>query len=504
MRINNNIPALQTFNSIRQANRATQNSMLRLSTGFKINSAKDDAAGLAISNKMRMQINGLEMAGRNAMDGVSLVQTADGALSEVHNMLQRMRELAVKAANGTMEDVDREKVQQEVDALLQEIDEISNRTEFNTIKLFGPKANGGNGFDFFDPSNLTSKAVKGISTDPGFPDGDFSFEITKAGIPSQTEIEINSSTDLAGTTFAIGSKHILFADDETNVTALKKISDLAKELGYEVRSAVPSSGKITIFSQGALDLSFESTDIIETATPGEPAEILGNTATFKLASGQTVAVQSPVEYVDNQIILTLEHPHLGKKAIVQVDVLIDMDIMGNVTYSVNDGERDASGTITTPYTAVSSTGTIAGGATYKFNATYRDYSNIILQIGPNQGMEMNIHIPEVNRKTLGLTQMSYLPFFESEASIGTCDKAIAEVSKIRSKLGAYQNRLEYTSESIDITSENMSSALSRIVDTDMAKEMTFYTQQNIISQAGMSILAQANQRSQQILQLVSR
>jgi len=491
MRLNNNIPALQTFNSIRNANRATQSSMLRLSSGYKINSAKDDAAGLAISNKMRMQINGLDMAGRNAMDGVSLVQTADGALSEVHNMLQRMRELAVKAANDTMEDADRAKVQTEVDSLLAEIDQISNRTEFNTIKLFGPKASGAHGFTFFDPAtNVTSNVVKGVTTDGDFPDGDFTFELTQAGTPSSVVISVPTGADVGGTTFAIGSKNILFEEGETPLGALDKIEDMARELGLEVR-ITGGSNTITIYSQGALDLTYDAaTGISDAATAGTNAQLAASPApTFTLASGQQVAIKS-IDYVDNQIIFTLDHPQLGKTATLQADVLIDA--AGNFT--MNDGAN----------TVVNASGAIAGGTTYSFSATYRDYSDIIIQIGPNQGMEMNIHIPEVNRKTLGLTQMSYLPYFESVDSISTCDKAINMVSKIRSQLGAYQNRLEYTSTSIDITSENMSSALSRIIDTDMAKEMSFYTQQNVISQAGMSILAQANQRAQQILQLVAR
>ena len=473
MRINNNIPALQTYNSIRQANRATQSSMLRLSSGFKINSAKDDAAGLAISNKMRMQINGLEMAGRNAMDGVSLVQTADGGLSEVHNILQRLRELAIKAANDTMEDSDRAKIQTEVDFLLAEIDGISNRTEFNTIKLFGSKANGGNGFTFFDPStNITSNVVKGASSDLDFPDGDFTFTVTGAGTPSSIEITVPSVIDVADKTFAIGSKNILFDENDTQLSVLQKISDAAKELGYEVRG---SGNQLTIFSQGGVDLTYDAaTGITNTAPVDGTDATIAPGATFTLASGENVPIKDVV-YNDNQITFILDHPQLGKKATVQVNGVID----ATGTFTPNTGNMNVS-------------------------ATYRDYSNIILQIGPSKGLEMNIHIPEVSTKTLGLTELSYLPNLESINAIDTCDKAINTVSKIRSQLGAYQNRLEYVTASVDITAENMSSALSRIADTDMAREMSFFTQQNVIGQAGMSILAQANQRAQQILQLVSR
>ena len=514
MRINSNIPALQTYNSIRQANRATQSSMLRLSTGYRINSAKEDAAGLAISNKMRMQINGLEMAGRNALDGVSLVQTADGALSEVHNMIQRMRELAVKAANGTLEDLDRAKIQMEVDSLLSEIDEISNRTEFNTIKLFGPKANGAGGFTFFNQTGLSNanevnKVVKGASADPDFPDGNFEFELTKAGTPTSVDITVPAGATLAGKTFNMGSKTILFDENETNITALSKIESMAKELGYEVR-ALGASDTITVFSQGAIDLTYTpdvitipevgtdpATGIKYSRTDGEEAAITG--AKFTLASGQVINILD-ITYQDNQITFTLDNPYKGKMATVQVDLIID----GGGNFVMNDEERDSSGNIITLATAVSATGDLPSGKTYKLEATYRDYSNIILQIGPNKGMEMKINIPEINSKTLGLNVMSYLPYFESADSIKTCDNAISIVSNVRSQLGAYQNRLEYATTSIDVTSENMSSALSRIADTDMAREMSLYAQQNVISQAGMSILAQANQRAQQILQLVSR
>jgi len=421
MRINNNIPALQVFDSVRSANRLVSGSMLRLSSGYRINSARDDAAGLAISNRMRRQIDGLEMASRNAMDGISMVQTAEGALTEVHNMIQRMRELAVMAANGHMTDADRQLVQDEVDQLLHEINEISMRTEFNGNKLFGPKANQANGFTFLTAPSGTadaalSRVMSGISVSDGFPQGDF-----------------------------------------TNLT---------------LTSLVPN---ILVAGAGAPPIA------------GAPS--------FNLAGGGNVDILSVSVVNDTQIRIELGGAHVGEYAIMNVD---RREVSpGNFEVIVPDpsgGWQSVDATTVTPL---------------NLNISYRDHSDMVLQIGPSSGMEMIIRIPQLNADTLGLTglDLTLQEFFlpgSAANPIDVLESALRDVSTVRSRLGAYQNRLESTVASVDVTSENTTIALSRIRDTDMAREMTRYTTNSVLSQAGISIMAQANQRPQQILALVGQ
>jgi len=394
--------------------------MLRLSSGYKINSARDDAAGLAISNKMRMQINGLEMASRNSMDGISLVQTADGALTEVHNMLQRMRELAVMAANDTMVDDDRQLIQDEVDQLLREIDEISMRTEFNGMKLFGPKANQAHGFSFFTDDHAPSRIMSGIRVSEGFPEGNFN------------NISI---TQLVG--------------------------------------------------PGALDINVQ----------------LAAGATFNLVGGGTVPVTNVTTTPgSNEVIIELGPPFDGEYAVMQVDLRLNAAGTG---YEIR--VPDPAG----GWQLVDADNPLPATFPIDMNINYRDHSAMVIQIGASRGMEMIIRIPQLNAATLGLTGMDYTSghFFQPGSTanpIIMIDDAIAHVSAVRSQLGAYQNRLESTVISLDITNENMAQALSRIIDTDMAREMTFFTQNSILSQAGISIMAQANQRPQQILALVGQ
>jgi len=279
MRIANNIPALQATHSANQAGKRIRNASMRLSSGIRLNSSKDDPPGLAISHNMQRQIRGIEMANRNSLDGISLVQTAEGALDAVHAMLQKMRELAVQAANDTLVDFDRERIQDEIDQLKDEINSITRKTEFNGVTIF--------------------------NTAP--------------------------------------------RDDGTGT------------------------------------------------------------------------------YVNREL---------------------------------------------------------------------------TLQIGHARHIEMAVELFEVNTATLYIDTASVTTVPDAVNAISQFDNAINQLSSIRSTYGAYQNRLEYTSANLDTMSENLRTSLSRIFDTDMAREMTYYTKHSVISQAAISILAQANQRPQHILQLL--
>ncbi|GEL08284.1 flagellin [Salisediminibacterium halotolerans] len=281
MQINNNIQAMNAYRNLYQNQEATSKNLEKLSSGMRINRAADDAAGLAISEKMRSQIRGLDMAERNAMDGISMIQTAEGALTEVHDMLQRMRELSVQAANDSYEGEDREQIQEEINQLTDEIDEISDKTEFNTKQL------------------------------------------------------------LAGDQDA---------DEETDI------------------------------EDNALALMF--------------------------------------------------------------------------------------------------------------------------QIGPNADQTVDVDIPIMNSERLGLGNVDVTDNESANNAIVSFDAAIADVSDARSEMGAVQNRMEHTINNLQVTQENLSSAESRIRDTDMAEEMTEFTKNNILNQSATAMLAQANQLPQGVLELL--
>jgi flagellin len=280
MRINNNIPALRSYHQLNKTNTKLDKTLERLSSGLRINRASDDAAGLAITQKMDTQVRGLNQAARNSMDGISLIQTAEGALNEVHAMLQRMRELAVQAANGTYEDIDRNSIQDEITELISEIDRIAKDTQFNEINL------------------------------------------------------LNGNLD-------------------PNATPIKGIA-------------------------------------------------------------------------------------------------------------------------------------------------------LSLQIGANEGQTMEVDIPSIQTFDLKIDAVNLKDQNEAQQAISTISDAINHVSDIRSKLGAFQNRLEHTVANLNVASENLTEAKSRIEDADMAFEMSQFTQQNVLAQAGTAMLAQANQRPQNVLQLLQR
>ncbi|MBM7649364.1 flagellin [Bacillus ectoiniformans] len=373
MRINHNIAALNTHRQLNSASGAQSKSMEKLSSGQRINRAGDDAAGLAISEKMRGQIRGLEMGAKNAQDGISLIQTAEGALNETHDILQRMRELAVQSSNDTNTDTDRKELQKEVDQLIEEIDRIANTTEFNTKKLLNGELNGVREADQSAEFNevSSSAAFSGI-----------------AGITTITE------------------------DNTYNV----KITDL-------------SGGTFTV----------------------EYTDASGVTGTVEVASGGTATIGSAA---------------------------IDF------------------GTL--------STGSIGEEATFttRVAVSQLEDDSLTFQIGANSSQTMRVGIEDMSASALNVDGIDVSSSSAAEASISAINKAIEDVSAERSKLGAFQNRLEHTINNLGTASENLTAAESRIRDVDMAKEMMNQTKNSILSQAAQAMLAQANQQPQGVLQLL--
>ncbi|MBP2651818.1 MAG: flagellin/flagellar hook associated protein [Firmicutes bacterium] len=386
MIINHNVAALNTYNRLAANNTQTNKSLEKLSSGLRINRAGDDAAGLAISEKMRGQIRGLDQAVRNSQDGISLIQTAEGALNETHSILQRMREIGVQSASDTNTNEDRGQLQKEMDQLTNEVDRIGATTQFNT-------------------KNLIDGSLSGVST---------SVEGKMVSVQSNQNIDFQATPEGAN--------------------AIKNIADTDT-----VR--IRATGKD---DKGALQFEVKSA--------------------------------------------------LGDVKDVTVDAAAGTVKLGADTIGTIKGDKwNVGDTLTLSFTK-------AEAASETDNALH-------FQIGANTAQEITVGIGDMRAAAIGVRNKQGESLrvdtqYGAEATIAQIDAAMTKVSTQRSSLGAYQNRLEHTINNLGASSENLTAAESRVRDVDMAKEMMSFTKSNIISQAATSMLAQANQQPQGVLQLL--
>ncbi len=461
MKIANNVISLQVYNSLRQNNAKISTSMNRLSSGLKINRSKDDSAGYAVASKLQMQVSGLEKGSANATDGISLMQTADGALSSVHEILQRARELAVRAGTGSLEDSDRRKINREIEGLLEEVDEISKKTDFNGIRLI-------NGGATRISEDLNRDVSKITNITEGIPEGTLSYDITNA-----TNSVYASSYN--GTQTAGVDGRITINGAEVDILA----TDSAQTISEKILQACDDSNLIL---QGSNFVSVEPGDV-EITFEGNPT-ILAN---LGLSGGTNTTGKNAT--ISN-VVLT--------KVNGQVDTTYKPTVISNGNkvslLSPNNNKIDIdanpSGNINTTATTTSTEGKITNGG------------QINLQLGGERANVLSINIPEVTRESLDIQYVNVSTLQGAEKAITTLNNAINEVSEARAKIGAYQNRLEFSIKSIDISVDSTKMSLSRIQDTDMAEEMTNYTKLDVINQAATAIMAQANQRPQSVLQLL--
>lgn len=380
MRINYNQSAILANSCLNRTDKNLSNSMERLSSGFKINHAKDNPAGYAISNRMSAQIGGLGVAKANTNDGISVVETADGAMSEISSMLQRMSELAVQAGTDTVSDDDRAVIDSEIQQLKKEITRIANDTEFNGQPL------------------------------------------------------LNGNFDLKGYT------------DNENV----KVSYYSEEVNV-AKYDLDFAGLITNNGDGSYS-------------------------------------------VDNSILKTAFSGVEGLKSEYNGSILkITGDGNFDLRLDIKDGENFSE----------------------KVNIDITGIGAMKIQAGANEGQEISIRIQEISLKKFGLDDLKFTPDLDDDgnpiegSSAANAQKGIAAIkdamsylSEARAKLGAYQNRMEHNTTNLDVSSENMTASYSRIMDVDMAEEMTIYSTQQILSQAGISMLSQANQLPEKVLQLL--
>lgn len=705
MRINHNIPSLRALHQLDKSNGRLDKTLERLSSGLRINHAADDAAGLAITQKMDTQVRGLKQANRNAMDGISLIQTAEGALNEVHSMLQRVRELAVQVSNGTYDAQDRKAVQDEVKQMQNEIERISSSIEFNEMKLlngdidrraFSTDADiadivsmsdtveaGVYSFDvsqlasvtrdtggivsLFDGNgestvegtvnvngeqveimagetseevfsklrDLTSRVDVSISIDPVPPfgngksltlemnqygprdlnvTGDLAL-LTALGLDNEhfqpntdqiyiTDVDFSGGISAATANVLINGTTVSIANGDVDQDIYEKLS-AAGIPGIEL--AYSATGTLNVFSNkpliiepanptdandialsaeldtlglddgiplapnGAADLTKSVPDAYITTDGGAADELTGTVAVFvdgvqvganidwtggldldAAADRETALGNLNSQDAGNTIFaFTDESPAMlvaynkdGYEVMIKpVSTVTAADTTtvenlgfgtGNVTLEKGFGNLgrnvqidgasivyDDPATVNLmdgfpAGTTVTTTGRdivfesndnfemrlVSGSTIGMVTMNLLETGPLDLQIGANEGQFMEIRIQNLSPRALGITDINLSTSEGAQEAIGIVDTAIETISTVRSKLGAYQNRLEHTIANLEAASENMTASLSRILDADMAYEMSQFTQQNIIQQAGTSMLAQANQRPQSLLQLL--
>lgn len=422
MRINYNATAMQAVNALNKNDNNLSVSTGKLSSGYKINRAKDNPSGYALSRKMRAQLEGLMQAKDNSDTGVNIIKAVDGALSEVHDMLQRINELAIKGSTGTLSDGDRELVDEEVQKLKEEIQRVSETFEFNGQKLLDG-----------------SFQLKGYTDN---------INVKVAGYDERVESGIYQ--------FDLG----LF-DDST-------LYDVAGNLVEEAFT----TPDVTANPQ-----------VVVRADPDDPTKPAAPGTVFPDGFEDTIQVKN---VSDQKISIDCPNGKTIDATITDINGTV-VTLEGPAGFEVKVDVRE---------------GFVGSAPTNPVKVEITGFGPMNIQVGANEGQELEVEIPEVGIHGLGIVNINTRTKEDSLETITRVSAAIDRLSGIRSKLGAYQNRLESVVESNEINHENMTAAYSGILDTDMSEEYTTYSTYQVLSQASTSVLAQANERPAQVLQLL--
>lgn len=619
MRINYNVSSIIAKNAMNNNDKRVAASTRRLSSGYKINSAADNAAGLAIARRMNAQIKSLQKANQSANDGLSALNTADGAMAEIHDILQRMNELAIQSANGTNADSDREMIQTEIDQLVSEIDRIAETTEFNAQNLL----DGSFGFKAY--ANIDN--VKVMSHTEGVATGTYVIGQLKyyhyEDMTTRYTTEETKHTDAAGKVVSVSYKSNPVQVTETeryevnndkdfltnNLVTSASISKYDYDKTINRVKSFPDGSKVTvedenivIKAQGNFEMKIAVNDRIPIDDDGKPDEKYnlnnGNTVesierTYKkAAAGCTVVTTTSFSSVKNYRNIAVQGPDGKRYNISELNffdnVMSDGEVIDNtkteiytdyrgdncnglkedfaeyfqeknpkcaITIDKLTWDEDAK-TFTVEYTATDEktgistkydgtqgnkpieftlykdtneygsvmqdehqkklddflyTKTVTTRTEYKIGGNTPDdclkidvtgMGPMIVQVGANAGQYMELEIPSMSSANLGVDKVDLTTEESARLAIDDVGDAIVQLSAIRSRIGAYSNRLEHTITNLDTTEENITAAYSRIMDVDMAAEMTEYSTVQVLVQASTSMLAQANERPQQVLQLL--
>ncbi len=493
MRIQHNIAALNSYRNLTGNNSAVSKNLEKLSSGYRINRAGDDAAGLAISEKMRAQITGLNTAQKNAQDGVSLVQTAEGALTEVHSMLNRMVELADQSANGTYDNpVDRANLQKEIASLKDEIDRIADSTNFNGINLLDGSLSTTKldlAAGTLGGANTTVKEIPATGTTSGIAGhtkstaGDQTLTVEYAD-ENGTLHKVDVKYKITTANNQADSIDAIFKAVSQNDT-LSSVFNITKEA-----DSVKFESKVT-GSKGAKVVSVSTTDAAATdlaagkVTDGENAKVQTEKAGATIAEGDTITLNGKTyEFVKDA---STEPTKKGATAVL-------VGVNNNATLGNLNKALESTG-IKAEFEA--------NTKDLVFSAT-KNGAGLTLQIGDTSAdfNQMNVSVSDMHTAALGIADLDISTQAGAKAAVDKIKSAINSVSSTRGGLGAIQNRLEHTINNLSVTAENMTAAESRIRDVDMANEMMAYTKNNILVQSSQAMLAQANQLPQGVLQLL--
>ena len=481
MKIICNMSAVVAYRQLLRTENKLSLSMGRLSSGYKINKAGDNPAGMAISSKMKAQIDGLDQAEANSDDGQSVLRIADGALNEVSNMLQRIRELSVQAANGTNSYSDRQSIQDEIDQLTQEVDRISTDTEYNKKTLLDGSANtrvyvSGT---HQDKTKFARSATRIDFSEEVLP-GDYTVKVKTPAKQAEYKLDLSgliNDPDFDGGTVSINGVGIDYEKGMSADDVYKQLMSVADEIGCKIEKDPNNAGvyNITADNKGSKEtLTILMSDEMahKTGLDQQGAVQNADDKSYKLVASGTDAEIELKDGFGSTVITNVEgnRVKITDKGGFSMDFLLSDDVQN--------------------------------GDTLTFDVT--DVGAMTIQIGANQYQNMDVHIPEVSSESLYLDTVNVAVNGGADKAISTMDAAIAKLSAVRSGIGAYTNRLEYASSSLAETQEDMTTAYSGLMDTDMASEMTEYTQQNILEQAAVSVLSQANDIQQQVLSLLQK
>lgn len=492
MRINTNISAIIANAQLSNTQDRLSTSLERLSSGYKINHSKDNPAGMAISQKMRSQIRGLDQADNNAQDGTSVLQTAEGAMTEIQSMLARLKELTVQAANDVNSDSERAAIQLEIESLNDEIDRIAGDTDFNTKSLLD--------------GNLRRRVysdTEGVSQfeiSDGFVAGYYGITVTGDGeraVFTGNDITLNSAiTQEQAGTVTINGVSISIEEGDTLATITDKFTEGAYKAAAfmintdgSVNNDPDTAGYNSVPSQAGTRFLFATQEygstesLTITCDNDELAALIGipkneNKTAQVGKDAQAEFTQgadgSRVGFSNSAILSTS-----GNRITVRDnnDRTFIMDIPGKLVAA--NGSTDVVQQVT-------------------------DIGTMKIHVGANENQIIDVRLPEISAKKLGTDTINVYTHENASKAITKVDTAIERLSAMRSKIGAYDNRLEHTTSNLSVSNENLTSALSRITDVDMAEEMTEYTSINVLAQAGTSMLAQANARPETVLQLLQK
>jgi len=567
MIINHNMASLNTYRQLSANNVNSSKSLEKLSSGLRINRAGDDAAGLAISEKMRGQIRGLDQAARNSQDAISLIQTAEGGLSETHSILQRMKELATQAASDTNVGADRSEIQKEINQLSSEINRIGNTTEFNTQKLL--KGDGGISIDktgVITDAKLTGGATTNTQVSQAT-------KISTAAVANDTMTFTLNGQELKVTFAASGAagETDLVAYNATsnsatvNIDGAMTVDDTAAALKSAVEKMIAAND--TLRGNFTASAATDTLTIAATAggayagSAGSIAAVTKTGTIAAAASGLAAVGTTTSSFATSTINLSAvdtvaEAQDLVGKGITINGTRVEFYNSNNGAYTGNAQGIDISDAIeaapgandealanaiatqakvdgvsivqsTNTVVVTATTGGTAGNEIAITDGGIQKNYEATFQVGANKGQSFSIEIADMRSMALGVTgtagsagfaasnnvtngtdsttreaALDVSSYETATAAIKTVEDAISKVSAERSKLGAFQNRLEHTINNLGTSSENLTAAESRVRDVDMAKEMMNFQKNNILSQAAQAMLAQANQQPQGVLQLL--